>query len=41
MTDRHILFYPVCSGDIIIAEGAGLMKEGTTINTNHISESVQ
>lgn len=37
----YIVLSGLSAGDIIIAEGAGLMKEGTTINTNHISESVQ
>lgn len=37
----YIVLSGLSAGDIIIAEGAGLMKEGTAINTNHISESVQ
>ena len=36
---NHIVLSGLSEGDVIIAEGAGLMREGITVNTNLTSES--
>lgn len=42
MTEKPISSFPVLSeGDMIIAEGAGLMREGTAVNTELSSEPIK